>query len=180
MKFIKLNENLFINANALISIFIKMEKDDSSADYDIYAEIKYDSGEKIEKYSSWVGNLESGTFDECIFSFNGQCPYIKEGEEEISCDGCKADKYLVHEMGFLARKARSIIQKRIDEILNSDSNVLDFDFSIHGCFQNTVDTNDKSTYGIYDTKDTENSLYTKEIEFKGYTKFINQKIGREK
>ena len=83
-------------------------------------------------------------------------------------------------MGFLARKARSIIQKRIDEILNSDSNVLDFDFSIHGCFQNTVDTNDKSTYGIYDTKDTENSLYTKEIEFKGYTKFINQKIGREK
>lgn len=179
MKFIKLNENLFINANELISISIEMTRDDSCADYSIYVKIKYNSSEKIEEYSSWAGNLESCTLgDECVFSVNGKCPYMKEDEEEISCDGCKLDKYLVHEMGFLARKARRIIQKRIDEILNSDSNVLDFDFSIHGYFQNTVDTNDKSTYEIYDTKDTENSLHTEEIEFKGYTKFINQETDR--
>lgn len=173
MKIIKLNSNLYINANNLISIRIQNPEKWGEDMCVVYLTVTYEQGGKIIEYDNWpIGEFYSTDFGGCIFCNNEKCPV----EENISCEDCIYDKNLSKIIKSTWDKGIRILNREIEKLLDDDSNIIDFsEFRIVGRFIDSINEENKAIYEIYKNKDDEKVLYREEFEFKGYTELEKYK-----
>lgn len=184
MKIIKLNNNLYINANNLISIEGLYLKETDDQDYDIYIKILFETymwkgapnGKVGKSIDIKIGTLSTGSTDSCVFCPDEErCPFTND------CENCDMVKELKKDfIAYFNLSIENYINCYIDEVLSeeltSDSNIIDFtNFNLYGAFAKSIDLNSESK-AIYEITTYENkTIFKRELGLGKYKRLANFK-----